>query len=200
VSPRNYQEADDHGLITDEDGKPLVLYRGQHGSKSIQTRLPSISFGTESAALIYSNSPNDRIKDTVAKNPSVLRAHLKIKKPVLNDSEDPFMDLSVLIGAVGDKVARAAAIRHADHIENTNNWDDISSETRIDFVEQFLEKHPGRLADLYLNAFPLFDDPEVIDALKEASFDGAIYGGVGDNALEVEYRVFDKDQIVVVSS
>ena len=130
----------------------------------------------------------------------MVRAHLKIKKPVLNDPDDPFMDLSVLIGAVGDEIARAAAIRHADHIENTNNWDDISSETRIDFVEQFLEKYPGRLVDLYLNAFPLFDDPKVIDALKEAGFDGAIYGGVGDNALEVEYRVFDKDQIVVVSS
>ena len=51
-----------------------------------------------------------------------------------------------------------------------------------------------------MNAFPLFDDPKVIDALKEAGFDGAIYGGVGENALEVEYRVFDKGQIVIVSS
>lgn len=190
---------DNDGLITDEDGKPLVLYRGQHGSTSIQTRLPSISFGTTSAASLYANSPNDQGKDTVAKNPNVTRAHLKIKKPMLNDVDDPFMDLSVLIDAVSDKVVRAAAVRHADHIENTNNWDDISSETGIDFVGQFLEKYPERLADLYTHAFPLFDDTKVIDALNDAGFDGAIYGGVGDNALEAEYRVFDKDQITVVS-
>jgi ribosomal protein S18 acetylase RimI-like enzyme len=54
--------------VVDADGQPLIVYRGQHGETDaqIQSRLGSISFGSEPAAQLYSRSPNDSRDTAVA--------------------------------------------------------------------------------------------------------------------------------------
>ena len=52
--------------------------------------------------------------------------------------------------------------------------------------------------NLYCMGFPLFDTPEVVDVMKAAGYDGAIYGGYGENMGSIEYRAFDRRQIDVL--
>lgn len=67
-------------------------------------------------------------------------------------------------------------------------------------VEEFLEAEPDGLARLYLEAYPLFDDVEEVAHMKAAGFDGAIYGGMGFNACEIEFRVFDRTSVWKVTT
>lgn len=180
--------------------KLIYAYRGEHGEeapeKGFHTRLPSISFGTENAATTYARSPNDRA-DGYARNPRVRRYRLTINNPILVDSNDPFVDLSRVAELLGDAFARTMALRHAGQIMHTNNWEENYAE-QFDSVEDLLAKEPAALSELYLNAYPLLDDPDFIAAARAAGYDGALYGGVGDNACEPEYRIFDASQAVEV--
>jgi hypothetical protein len=182
--------------------KPIYAYRGEHGEDApavgFHTRLPSISFGTERAARVYAANPNDPA-DGHARNPRIRRYLLTISNPITADPQDPFLDLSAIAERLGHGFAREMALRHAGQIMHTNNWEENFAD-RFSSVEDLLARDPSALNKLYLYAYPLLDDPDFIAAARVAGYDGAIYGGVGDNACEPEYRIFDASQAVEVGA
>lgn len=180
------------------DGTPLVVYRGEHGEGekgSVQSREASISFGSKSAAQEYSRSPNNR--SDVAKNPRVIAANLKIERPFLNAPEDPFVEMSAIQSALGKDEAVKIAKRFSDVIERTDNWQNNFAE-KYASVADLLSKRPDAINDLYLQAYPVLADHDVVKKLKAAGFDGAIHGGSGQTAGAPEYKVFDRSQINIV--
>lgn len=180
------------------DGTPLVVYRGEHGEGekgSVQSREASISFGSKSAAQEYSRSPNNR--SDVAKNPRVIAANLKIERPFLNAPEDPFVEMSAIQSALGKDEAVKIAKKFSDVIERTDNWQNNFAE-RYASVADLLSKRPHAINDLYLQAYPVLADHDVVKKLKAAGFDGAIHGGSGQTAGAPEYKVFDRSQINIV--
>jgi hypothetical protein len=184
----------DGSKAVDDRGKPLVVYRGEHGKAkgAFHSRLSSLSFGSREAASAYAISPNDRNEQIEAAR--VTPVYLRIKNPIVNDrSGDPFIDLAVVADTLGEDVARAMAIKHAGAITNTNNWHDNFS-AQYATVSELLTADPVRMRELYLDAYRLLDDPEFVSAAKRAGFDGAIHGGSGTTAMETEYRIFDASQ------
>lgn len=71
----------------------------------------------------------------------------------------------------------------------TSPW--MSGEIRASSVDEYLDANPNGLACLYLQAYPIFDDFDEVARMKAAGFDGAVYGGMGANAGETEFRLFD---------
>lgn len=183
--------------VVDAEGNPLVVYRGEHGESDevIRSRLGSISFGSSGGASIYATSPNNRVLDSEAESPRVIPAYLRIENPIINDPTDPFIDAPVLIKALGREKTAEILKRFAGHVENTDNWYELSEEFDIQNVEDFIDQHPDKMDRLYVEAFHLLDDPKIVADIKAAGFDGAIHGGSGETALETEYKVFDVKQI-----
>lgn len=187
-------------LVVDAEGRPLKVFRGEHGEGhggQIQSRLGSISFTAErEVAEIYAREPNDRTLDASAKEPRILEAYLDIRKPVVNDPDDPFVDFAMIEEALGRSEALAAMREFAGYVENTGNWmDEINPGRRFDGVADFLDQFPDRAGELYFDAYPLFDSPDWVAKFKAAGFDGAIHGGNGESALTTEYKVFSPDQV-----
>lgn len=182
-------------LVVDSAGNPQVVYRGEHGNNNgegLHTKLPSLSFGTENTANLYALQPNNR--SDVVHAPRVYPVFLSIQNPVFNDVNDPFIDIAIIEDKLGIEEAVRVAREHEDHVMNTNNWYELSDELGVDSVDELLKKHPERLGDLYLNIYPVLDDPEFIRACRAAGYDGAIHGGSGESALEPEYRIFSPGQ------
>lgn len=181
-----------------KNGIPIVVYRGEHGKPGevpFQTRLGSITFVDDlQAASHYATHPNDR-RDTprVAR---VFRATIDIGKPVINQPGDPFIDGGQIAAAVGEGEARAILTRHADAVQNTDNWYRINA--NLSDVRQFLKKSPERFVDLYLEAYRVLDDANAVTLFRKAGYDGAIYRGSGFTRDNVEYRVFSPRQVQVV--
>ncbi|MDE1935847.1 hypothetical protein, partial [Bradyrhizobium sp.] len=97
-------------------GTPAVLYRGEHGARlddeHLQTRLNSLSFTDDrEAANTYAMSPNNSHLDHVAKAPSVTPVHLKIENPIIENLNDPFVDLSYLVSKLGSREAKRIALK-----------------------------------------------------------------------------------------
>lgn len=179
------------GSVVHEDGVPIVVWRGEHGpvASGFSSRLGSLSFGTRETASLYASSPNDSRMTIVA--PRVTPYMLRIVRPVMNDPDDPFMDLSVLVSALGRDEAMATALEHADRIASTGHWDETYAEEWDADVAGMLRAHPSRLDDLYLVAHVVMDDHRVCGLLRRAGFDGAVCGGWGENACEPEWRLID---------
>jgi ParB-like chromosome segregation protein Spo0J len=180
--------------VVDAKGQPLLVYRGEHSSRErdIQHREAAISFaGDRDTASLYAEKPNNR--DDRGGYSRVYPAYLRITNPVINDAFDPFLDMSVLVDAIGADAARAAALRNAEFITETNNWEENFS--KYASVAELLEKRPDAINEIYGLAFPFLADPIVIKALKAKGFDGAIHGGMGENSEQAEYKVFDRSQI-----
>lgn len=179
----------------DLHGRPLVVYRGEYGAPDsvpvLATRLGSLSFGDRETALSYAHHPN-RSGDVPA-YPRVHVAYLTIRKPVVNQPDDPFIELTTLEAVFGPDNAVRIARKFARWIMQTSPW--VGGEIRAQSVEELLDVDPVALARLYLQAFPLFDDADEVARMKAAGFDGAIYGGAGLNAGEIEYRVFDAGSV-----
>lgn len=178
-------------------GKPKKVYRGEHGadtSGDVQTRSPSITFGDREGANLYATQPNNRKADPEALAPRVTPVYLRIENPIVNTPDDPFIDFSTLIAAIGEEQAREIALRHADSIVNTGNWEE-NFQADFDSVEDVVRFAPERLGELYVLAFKVLDDPEAVQALRAAGYDGAVTAGFGDNHDESEYRVFERRQI-----
>lgn len=179
--------------VVNEDGSPLVVYRGEHGSTSdavFQSRLGSLSFGDYETASLYATQPNNQA-DT-ADNPRVIPAYLVIKRPLVVNGDDPFVDFNLLIDAIGFDRAAVIASDLADFIRNTQAWADLNTPLS---VGEHIAKHPEALASLYVELYPILDDPKYVDWLKAAGFDGAIYGGSGATFGKTEYRVFNPEQV-----
>lgn len=177
-------------------GTPLRVYRGEHGldqGQDIQTRLPSITFVRDpEIASGYALAPND-YRET-PQNPRTIPAYLRIENPIIKSSSDPFVDFKDLIPKLGEPFVLKMALKHGDRVESTGAWiEEFSQEFMM--VEEMLEADPRNLDKLYMDVYPLLDDPEFVAAAKAAGYDGAIHIGNGESATELEYRVFDQSQI-----
>jgi hypothetical protein len=202
--------------VVDENGAPLVVYRGEHGkaegrtASSVPTtgsepsreeigyghqfhgRLGSLSFGSQEVASTYATYPNNRGDEV--HSPRVYPVYLRIENPIINDQTDPFIELGRIRDALGEKEARRIALKFAGRIEHTGNWiEDLSQQ--YDSVAEMLDKDPDALRKLYFDAFPYLDDAAEVAKLKAAGYDGAIHGGNGESALEPEYKVFSESQV-----
>lgn len=177
-----------------------VVYRCEHGrpdGRLFHCRRGSISFGTLEAAVLYATSPNSRLD--LVHEPRVIAARLRIERPFPGDPDDQFLDLSLVERTLGRREALRIAIKFADAIENTNNWEEISHATGIRTVRALLTRRPGVVKDLYFDAYLYFDDAAEIASLRKAGFDGAVHSGSGGTHGEREYKVFDASRVAPIT-
>lgn len=177
-----------------------ISYRGEHGDLSrhplLHSRLGSLSFGSRRAAEIYANSPN--VLSDQAVDPRVIKAEISISKPVMNDGNDPFLDLFILEDILGRDKTLEIAFRHADHVEHTNNYEEIACELGVGSLKELIDHHPEYLGKMYLNSYAIFDDHEIVSDLLALGYDGAVTAGCGANLQEPEYRVFRQECIRII--
>lgn len=64
---------------------------------------------------------------------------------------------------------------------------------------ELLEKIPAALSQLYIQAYPLLDDPDFVALAEKNGFDGAVHAGSGVGFGSVEYRIFDVKQASILS-
>lgn len=180
------------------DGKPIRVYRGQHGDSNDWTEslIGSLSFGSAESASAYALQPN--VQSMKALFPKVFPVFLTIKNPFINRSDDPFMDLSYYCELFGMAETIRIALKFKDYVEHTNAWMELSEESGFDCIEDLIASQPTKLLQLYFELYALLDDPEEVCRLRAAGYDGAIYGGSGITALEAEYRVFSANQVYSV--
>ncbi len=181
------------------DGTPAVLYRGEHGAlvegEYSQSRFNSLSFTDDSdAASTYAMSPNNNQLDRTAEAPRVTPVHLRIENPIIENRNDPFIDLSHFADKLGCREAKRIARKFDRDIQYTGNWNNNYA-SEYDSVAQLLKEKPDELKNLYFNAHKFLDDPVEIERLKKAGYDGAIHIGNGETATSLEYRVFDLRQV-----
>lgn len=185
-------------------GAPAVLYRGEHGAlvdgEHLQSRGNSLSFTADrDAANTYALSPNDSQLDRVAEAPRVTLVHLKIENPIIENHNDPFIELSHLVEKLGRREAKRIALKFDNDIQHTGNWEENYAR-EADGVAKLLKKKPNELENLYFNAYKFLDDIAEIERLKKAGYDGAIHIGNGETAGSLEYRVFSSRQVRSVLS
>lgn len=193
----------DGSRVVDANGAPLLVFRGEHGKRDdnfVQCRVATISFGTIEAAVTYATKPNN-YNDNPPKEPRVLPAFLALRRPFINEPDDPFVDLGMMEKVLGYDEALRIGRKFADAIENTNNWEDISEKlaTRKNpnpTVRGWLKKRPENIRDLYFDAYDYFDDMKEMAALRAAGLDGAIHAGTSETLNQREYKVFDPAQIL----
>jgi len=184
-------------LVTNPDGTPAVVYRGEHGTppkgRQFHSRLNSLSFSADpAAASTYAMYPNAR-KD-VAQAPRVSPVYLKIENPIIN-LDHPFIDLAHLKEVLGVKKAMRIANKFFDDIEYTSNWDENYA-GKYASVADLLKRRPQALKKLYFAAFKYLDDPKEVALLRKKGYDGAIHMGNGETSTSIEYRVFDPSQVI----
>lgn len=179
--------------VVDDQGCLLPVFRGQHGTLEHwgETRLGSLSFGSAEAASLYALQPNDRRMVVAA--PKVFPVFLDIRNPFVANADDPFMDLSHYAAVFGIEETCRIALKFKDYVENTNAWEELQPE--YGSIERLVAERPDLLQALYVEVYTLLDDPEEVERLRAAGFDGAIHGGSGATSLEPEYRVFSMEQV-----
>jgi hypothetical protein len=183
--------------VVDAKGEPLPVFRGEHGTpgpETFQSRLSSLSFGSVNAANVYAKIPNDHRDRTQTRWSRITPVFLRIKNPVIENRDDPYVDFSEIIAKLGRPLAERMAREHAGAIENTNNWEENFSFLGGGTVGGMLNIYPDKLGDLYMDAYALLDDPEFVAAAKAAGYDGAIHMGNGATFDDLEYRIFDAAQ------
>jgi hypothetical protein len=179
----------------DKSGKPVVAYRGEYGpDASLSTRGGSLTFGTKEAANLYATSPNNSASAVEAAK--VFPSYLSIRKPFLTDPDDPFVDLGVLRKALGNKEFKRVVEKNVDYIERTGGYDELATAKGYMSALDVMKKDPKAFDKLYMEAYPVLDDPRAVKALQKRGYDGAIYGGSGATAMEAEYRVFSPSQAI----
>lgn len=185
-------------ITRDQNGVPTLAYRGEHGpwDDGFQSRCASLTFGTAQAASTYALDPNNPhdLPEASRVTPCVLR----IERPVFADPDDPFVDLPILANAIGREACVSLAVRLSAHIVATGNWEENFQDEWGSDLPGLLAARPSALDELYVMAWPLFDDHEAVSLMRSAGFDGAIHGGMGVTALEPEWRIFDPDQALPV--
>ena len=177
--------------VVQADGRPVVAYRGEHGDHDgfLVSHLGSITFSDTEAGNGYALEPNQNI--AFADRPRVLPAFLSVTRPFINTPDDPFIEFADIIRGVGIEQARRIALKFADEITETGPWQE--GEIKAASVAELISQEPERLSELYMRAWPFFDDPAEVSLLSEKGFDGAIHGGMG--AFDgPEYRVFSPEQ------
>lgn len=182
------------------DGLPLLVYRGEHGMHDhfIQSRMPSITFGSQKAAEHYALNPN--VMADVVQIPRVLVARLAIDNPVFNQPHDPLIDWADLVKIIGLAHTYNVFVHFDAHVRNTNAWDRICSKSSRQWtsVQELLDKAPWFAKELCILCYVLLDYTLFVERASWLGFDGAIYQGSGETLTEVEYRVFNPSQILFV--
>jgi hypothetical protein len=189
-----------------EDGKPLLLFRGEAGVHSgnplaLQSKLASYSFGDRRIANIYAGfdehgRPDYHGNDYGPKEQRIYQVYLDIQNPVVN-WQDPFIEYPDLLKSVGAEVALQLLIKHEDHVYNTDNWgSNIDPDEEYGDVATVAAKAPDLLEEIYLDIYPILDDPLFVNEARKRGFDGAIYNGTNQNSRCQEYRVFDASQVI----
>lgn len=181
--------------VVDDDGNLVPVFRGQHGVQDHwgETLLGSLSFGSAAGASAYAMSPN--VTTMVVQAPKVFPAYLDIRNPFLDCGDDPFLDLSRYADLFGIEETVRVATKFKNYVEHTNAWLEMSEEHGFDCVIDLANARPDLLVELYFEVYALLDDAAEVALLRAAGFDGAIYGGSGETAMETEYRVFSADQV-----
>lgn len=189
-------------VVRDGQGRPLVVFRGEHGPAAgdtgVSTMLGSITFTDAPAvAAVYAVQPNQR--GLVAVRPRVIGAYLRIENPIMDNRDDPFLELGLLEQRLGRDEAVRIARKFADRIEYTGNWIEGLAE-EFESVGQMMDQQPHRVAELYFDAYPFLDDAEEVAKLRAAGFDGAVHVGNGESIDALEFRVFSVRQIKSVGN
>lgn len=186
----------------DENGEPLLLYRGEYGPVDgnpggFQSKRGSYSFGDTRIASIYAVSGTGRLSCSAEDAaPRIFPVYLDIRNPVVNWA-DLFIEYPQLLEAVGAEWAIKLLIRHEYHVYNTNNWvERIDPDGLYGDVATLVKMAPHLVEDLYLDIYPVLDDADFVEIAKSRGFDGAIYNGTGQNLLTREYRIFDQAQAI----
>jgi hypothetical protein len=194
--------------VVNEYGEPVIVYRGQHRGDAapefLESTVASFSFGDADIATTYAEQPNYGDKFYWGKAPAVMPAYLKIENPFVNygchsnSSCEPFIDISTAIARLNLTQEEAFELARfgSEGIQNTNNWEEISKEFDVHSIDELIEQHPEKVPDLFFEIFYMLDDHRWVNRIKEAGYDGAIYGGSGENEAEAEYRVFDQSQAI----
>lgn len=181
-----------------------VQYRGEHGSLEngiMQSRYDVYTFSTENVAREYAQSSNER--DDIIVDPRLIEAEITLCNPFINN-DDCFVDLSALRPLFDtDQEWVAFARTQVDHLCNTNNFGEVldsyqisealSGEASFDLL--VAEQGPQVLNELYLDAYPVFDNADIIKRVKAQGYDGVIHNGNSVSAMTPEYKVFYLDQV-----
>lgn len=187
----------------------IIAYRGEHGPLpdnitdparyQLRTRMASFTFSDREAAEHYARHPNNQRLDAgLGVDPRVIEAEITFSKPVIDTPDDPFLELADLIKAVGYEATKLIAQRHAQWVYSTSLWEEEFAKP-YGSLNALLFMKPYALEELYLQAYPVFDDPKVIESLKALGFDGAIHAGNGEFSDSPEYRVFSSDQADIIT-
>ena len=177
----------------------LIAYRGEYGPHHaiLQTRTNNTySFSTEETVRTYALSPNNQHDHVEA--PRIIKAALHIQKPIFHNPSEPWIDFSYLIDLFGFPTALSIALRHSEDIEYTGLWQEGSYDEYCS-AAGLLKEQPEQLPSLCMLLHSLLDDPEAIALFRKYNYDGAIYGGYGENSGCPEYRVFSKEQVDMIS-
>lgn len=193
--PKNAQNPAFTNCLRDDDGKPLMVFRGQHGQTDrLQTRSTSLTFcGSADTANLYAEQPNNRRE--VAQAPHLIPAFLEIQNPVFVERDSPFVEMGQIQETLGRFAAEYFAFKHEQHIVCTQYWQDCLYGEFAN-IRDMLKREPALLETLYMNAYPLLDDPEFVDMARSLGFDGAIHVGNGASFGDLEYRIFDASQAI----
>lgn len=186
-------------LPKNDEAVRVRTYRGEHGKGApLQSKLGSLSFGSKEVALLYAVSPNDH--RMAAEEPRLIEAEIQINKPVVLDLGDPFIDGEMLKNMLGMERAWAIMERLDDHLSNTDNFGELQQTYDVYSLSDMRKVAGDELLEqLYVDAYPVFDDPEIVGWFREAGYDGVIHGGNGESAMELEYKVFDVSQVRILS-
>jgi hypothetical protein len=185
-------------IVKDAEGNPLRVFRGEHGDPAdlapgqvFQNKVGGITFGDAETASTYAMDPNDYRMKPVA--PRVTPGHLRIENPIIHATDDPYIELGHLADKLGEDEAHRIARKFDSHIQNTGNWEE-NYYGKYDNVDHLLKENPSELRKLYFMTYPYLDDAEEVAKLQARGYDGAAHIGSGENAGEMEYRIFDPSQ------
>lgn len=204
IQSREFREWFGNSRVVDAAGAPLLVFRGEYGRRDVdgaifQFRLGSITFADLEAAVRYARQPNDRT--AIADNPRVMPAYLKIERPFMLEPDDPYLELSTIMDALGLEEAKRIACKFEAWVCRTDNWDRIRNELGEDVsIADFVARFPQRLTELYFQAYPFLDDPVETAKLRAAGFDGAVHVGSAVTAGKPEYKVFGAENIMPAAS
>lgn len=186
-------------VVADASGEPLVVYRGEHGGhgKLLNTRLASLSFSSYAVAKHYALNPNHC--GDVAVTSIVIPAMLRITQPFFCNLDDTFIDFSRLVEIVGKAAAIHWFLQKQEHVMNTNAWADAFGKEFRD-VHALVRHNPELLYELSVQVWPLLDDSWFIELLQTLGYDGAVYRGSAISEQAAEYRVFDREQVLPLTT
>lgn len=185
-----------------------IHYRGEHGDPShgiFQSKLSQYSFCTEQVARMYARSPNDKRMEI--HTPRLITAQVILVTPFYID-DDPFVDMEKLRGLFDtEKEWVDFSISLSEFMENTDNFSEVMEEFGLEvcgsseqLLRELIEKEGTDVLDrFYVDAFCVFDQPEIVERLKSRGYDGLAHDGMGNSAGDMEYKVLYKDQVRVES-